>query len=457
MSTNTQRSGGPGHHIVPGVRRVAGALVGLALVAGACGGGDEPPGDGDASTSPTVSAAPTDPPAEPTATPEPSPQAPAAGDDSDDTTDGETPGSDEPADEPEAPSSDVPPSDVVAADVDFSDPELAGAVALTDIPTLLELHASAYTDATIEPLQAAADLTGFPIGLRAPTDGPLITVEAEVSAIPDGLWEVAWTYAIQNDEAADYQVDADDNPVGPPVDLINATYPDRWLEQGLEFQNTATYTSLEHPSGRGNYQLYFKPVGGTEVELVTPAGTGSLGVVGVAAESDFDTSDNVEGETPQPGYFMVTNATFAAGVVPVPLMEAILNTIPTTDTMELSNARLATKLNDPESMFSDYGTRSMHLRVSYEVPAADFDSVAAYFAADPFDASTIRMVRIDAFAEPPVTVDDALDPAADRPRSDLLLVDRYPGSVSMSPPDAGDETFLVRFEFELEPLRQPLS
>lgn len=428
-------------------RRLGGGIVVVAITAAACGGSsddeaaapDEPvaPATAPATAAESVDDAPVETAPAETAPAEPAPDEP------------------EPAGEPVATEvTNEAASDNTASEPTTSGGPTVGAIDLADIESLVQLHADAY-ESGADPLQTAIDLSGFPVDQQPPADGPFFSFDVDVKSNSDGSLKVDWEYAVENASASDFALESGRNiPSGPALDLIEATYVEQWASDGLVFQNGATFSDDSHPSGQGNTQLYFKPE--SPVDIATPAGSGDLVTVGAAAWGDLDGGDAVDGDAPQPGYSQFISASFDSGVMPVPIIAGLLEAVPATAGMALSTADLNTKLADPEGPFGEFGGRSLFVRVRYEVPAGDFDVVAAHFAANPFDSSVIRYARIDSFAEPIVAIDDTFDPASDFLSVKLLLNDTYPGSLSMSTPDADDETFDVRIEFNLDPLRTPL-
>jgi len=312
------------------------------------------------------------------------------------------------------------------------------------------LHADVYDDESVDVLQAAADIIGFPYPLQPAASGRLFDVGVDIS-IRDGESFVEWEYMVVTAEAPEFALDNIGRPAGPATDLIVDTYADAWTELGLEPQNWAWQNDPDEVGGIRTAQLYFRA--DTPLPLTTPLGDGGLIRLGAGAYDDYDFADAIAGETPQPGYWHRVDATFPGSVVPVPAIVAVLDATPTHESMRLTGARFATRLQDEDSPFSEFGSRALSMRIEFEAPVEAFADVMAMYVAAPFDPDVIRYARVDVTDGVATAIDDELDPTADFKRVDLLLDGRHVGSLRIETPDIDDETFDIDVSFSFEPDR----
>ncbi len=69
----------------------------------------------------------------------------------------------------------------------------------------------------------------------------------------------------------------------------------------------------------------------------------------------------------------------------MPAIVAVLDAIPTHESMSLTGVDFSTRLREEGSAFAELGSRALLMRTEFEAPVEAFSDVMAMYVAAPFD------------------------------------------------------------------------
>lgn len=322
------------------------------------------------------------------------------------------------------------------------EPPAAGA-GLDELPGLVTEWAGAGTDASIEPLDLARRIVGFPIDVPVPeqSTAELVAVDGR-PGVEAGTWDWEWSYAaIAGPDPGDVDIDLDGN--GPGAIALREAYDPIMGALGFTYSNS----TASDPGDRG---------GPNSVNHVYVADSGTIRVGGVDRIADpifvwlLDDLVGFDDGVETPGHRIVVRAEVPAGEVPVALVSDVLDALPDLPGATLTSVDLDSRSRAEDSFAAEWGLRYLAIDLAWALDPATgtglLDTIAGQLTDPRLVAGT------DSFFEP-----GTLDPATVTETSDgwildVVLVDRYLGRLSF---DGGDDGEL-RLRIDLAPNRQPL-
>jgi hypothetical protein len=416
-------------------------VVGICLVGAACGGGSS---DATPATDapPAATEAPAEEPAEePTqatdAPDEPTPEPEA--------TDAPQPTDPPPATDPPPPVTTEPPA---PEPVSFD---------LATLPDLIDIADQATTDPTITPLSIAQQLIGFPYEIPVPDGSTLYEVEA-------GLWttdgttstfEFSYDAIAPGGEVPDIDITLDGN--GPGSAQVTEIWDPIMAGLGFERENS-TGSDPGDPGGPNSVNHVY----------VAANPTGSFnGVPGEVAPVFVWSTEDINGwsyspeREPLSGYSIDVGAdTVTEAGVPIPLVATLLEQIPVPDGLTLSDADVNFYSRSPDSFDAEKGLHYVDVYIEWEAPADQLDAVIAFYS-DPAalfsDEATVMAGEASFFDEGMIERSELTDYDVADKRLELLLLQRYEGTLGIDASDGDGEPMSVSVDFEINVIAPPLE
>lgn len=283
------------------------------------------------------------------------------------------------------------------------------------------------------PLDAARALGGFPLDVPAPEGSTLFDVTTRFQQVEQGTRETTFQYtaAGPGGNVPDVDITLDGNGPGS-AQLIDVYDP---VMVALGFSRTAsTASDPGEPGGPNSVNHVYVPD--------EPIGTFN-GIAGSAGNvfvwTDEDISGGSFGDEPIIGGYRIDIEidTSEDDAVPVPVLAALADAFPVTDSMVLTSGELRTIRRSPDAFEIERGELYVAIRLEWEAPAEAFEEIVGFYS----DTAVIDAPL--AAAEPSFFADGEYEPAeltvydvTDR-RLPILLLDRYRGLLSIDAPDDG--------------------
>ncbi len=381
-------------------------LATLVLIAGACGADSEPTTGSD-DTSPSTEAPP-------------APDAPA--DDAPDV-------------------SQVPAETTTSTTTTTTEPAPAGPepLALDAIPALV----GAWGDGTGDPLGLAQEIIAFPLPIPAPDGTTPYAISVDLlTGDPGTPWEWSWRYEVlANDSIPDIDIDLDD--MGPGAVALRERYDPIMADLGWSYSNS---TGSDPSSGAGGPQSV-NHVYRSDTETITANGlTATPKPVFVWADEEQVFGGGI------PGFRIDVPLEFEAGVIPVPLAQAVLDAFPAVDGATLADVAIDSRDRPETSFNAQYGLRYIELSLVWALPADTVETAKTTFSTD---LGSAFAAGGESFFDPGFFAAEAPIESGDRWSQPVVFSDRYEGTVTVEPGSDGD--FTATLDLRLEPERVVLQ
>ena len=399
-------------------------VITVTLLAAACGGGETEESGSTASTStapPTAEAASA---ADSSTT---STTTTAAVDDTNDP-ESDTTASEPALDEPTTPLAESAPVPLIS---------------IADIPDLVV----AWGAATGNPLDVARRLIGFPLEINVPAASSPYGVRVELdgrNAAADWRWD--WRY-VASAVSEVGQIDAE-LPEGGPGTIEGRLHFEP-LFASFGWRNVAQVISDPSSGGGGPQSVnwaYQKDdpnfaLGGIAAEPISARAW-------VDEDIDFRDGDAVA------GYTVEIALRSQPGVVAVPLLEALLREVPAVPGSRLIELTFASYDRTADSFLADEGLRYLDLTATWElVPGSETAAHERYSTA--LTGTAFQMGEESFFDEGFIRVTEANVDGNGVWRQPVIVLDRYPGFISVWTDDNG--AVMSRIDITFEPSREVLE
>jgi len=304
---------------------------------------------------------------------------------------------------------------------------------LDDIPDVVV----AWGDGADVPLELAQEVIGFPLPIPTPENTTPLHIRVDMfGGDPESLWQWEWTYEVLS---SDPMPDIDIHPPGsdsPGEIALRDFYDPIMTDLGWTYSNSTG----SDPGDVG---------GPNSINHVYQSDLETLTVNGLAATptSAFVWADEeqVFGEE-GPGYQVDVSLEFEPDVIPVPLIQAIVEQLPEIEGAQMVDVRLLSWNRPEDSFVAEFGLRYFDVTIEYVLPpgvAEDTKTTfstglgpSAFVAGEEsfFDPGFLEPV------EPRVFGDDWTQP--------IVFIDRYEGSAEISGDDADGATLEINVRFE---------
>lgn len=316
---------------------------------------------------------------------------------------------------------------------------------MDELPQLIADFDAAATDATIDPLGLAERITGHPLEVGVPDGATLQEVDVRSRVRDDGTWEWDWYYsAVAGPDPGDVDIDQEDR--GPGSVALRETYDP--IMAALAFDHVASTASDPGDPGGPN-----------SVNHVYERESGTLRIAGTERVIDpvfiwlFDDLVGFDDGVETPGYRHDLTAELPPNEVPVRLLDDVIGATPLPAGAEVESLTIRSLTRDDSSFDAEYGLRYLQLDLQWVVPP-DVGLALAGTIVDAF-ADPRLQPRRPSFFEEGASEPSMVSETSGGWRLDVLLLDRYPGTLTL---DADDESGAeLRLRAVIEPARDPLD
>jgi hypothetical protein len=234
----------------------------------------------------------------------------------------------------------------------------------------------------------------------------------------------------------DVDIDLDDN--GPGSVQIIEIWDPIMSEIGYERKNSTT-SDPGDPGGPHTVNHVYVP---TEVAATDVNGSpAEIGTVFVWGDEDITGASYRSDELPLLGGYVVDlSADVDADVVPVPLLAALLDTMPVPDGATFTNGTIRLNPRSPDSFDAEQGLNYVEITLEWDAaPGATPDELATFYTDAGFDGDTLFPGEESFFAEGTYETGEVSTYGDTDYRLPVLFLMRYDGVLSLSASsDAGD-------------------
>lgn len=316
-------------------------------------------------------------------------------------------------------------------------------VAAGEIPDLVGMWADAVEDPTSDPLELAQRLTGFPVPVGVPEGSTVWRVDLDMRSSEAG-WNWDWRYSAHVPEpVGDVDITLEDN--GPGAVRLRQIYDPILSELGWTYSNSTGSDPGERGGPNSINHVYRFDSRAMEVGSFVATPTPLF----VWLDEDLVFGDEVQ----RPGYQIDVGVTMGSGLIPVPLLAAVLDGLPALPGAELTRLDFSSFERPETSFAAEFGLYYLGLDAVLEFSLADEAVARELFLS--LDGPVIR-AGSESFFDPGFY--EATEPLMYDGTDwtlDLLVLDRYPASVRF---ETDDVTGIVaaRIDVAFEPLRPAL-
>ena len=319
------------------------------------------------------------------------------------------------------------------------------AISADEIPDLVVEWASGAS----EPLDLARRIIGFPMDIPVPAGSSPYEMSVDLHGRDIAAdWDWDWTYSvILADPLGDIDVDLPEGGPGTITTMI--TFEP--VMTGFGWRSVAQVTSDPSSGAGGPQSVNFvyqtdEPVYRLGEIDATP------GVIRIWGDMDVTFEDSPFGD--ESGYRLDAAMTTQPDLIPIPLLEALFNEIPTVPGARLTNLSFRTRTRSEDSFSADEGLRYWDLEYTYSLLPDSAD--AAYAAYSLGLAGTVYQMGEEDFFEAGFirTVEATI--SGDTWTQPIIVLDRYPGRIKVTvDSETGEVTSTIRIT--LEPNREILQ
>lgn len=314
-------------------------------------------------------------------------------------------------------------------------------VTLEALPDLVVEWAAAGDDPSIDPLELARRLVGFPLHIPVAEGSTAFRVDLEMSA--GETWRWSWTYsAFANRPVPDVDITMDGN--GPGAVELAAGYDP--IMGDLGFRRTGTTGSDPGARGGPNSVNHVYSHEGEPLVLGGPDGpnpkTLSVDPVFVWLDEEL-----VFGEEGTAGYRVDVELEAPAEAIVVPLLDTLFAALPRVDGSQLATIDFSSFERPEDSFGAPEGLRYLDLIFELELPPGSEGIATATFSSG-LDEKVYRAAE-ESFFDP--GFHEPAEPLQfeDRWEQPILVLDRYPGRIDVTvDPGSGDVTASLGVRFE---------
>ena len=300
-------------------------------------------------------------------------------------------------------------------------------VPLEDIPALV----AAWGEGTGDPLELAQQIIGFPLAVPTPDNTTALHISVDMfGGDPESPWEWDWTYEVLSSEPMP-EIDIYAEEPSPGYVALSDFYDPIMAELGRRRNGT---TGSDPSGGAQSVNHVYTTDAATETINGFPAVPKPL-----FAWAD---EEQVFGEG-VPGYQVDVPYEFEPGVIPVPLLQTIVDEFPEVDGSQFVDFGIRS-WNRPESSFdAEWGLRYFDVSIEWVLPPGVAEEAKTAIAAHD---STAIVAGVASFFDPGFFELEEPREFGDDWTQSVVFLDRYPGTVTIS----GDDTIGATLELELD-------
>ncbi|MEM8705740.1 MAG: hypothetical protein AAGE98_04740 [Actinomycetota bacterium] len=391
------------------------AVLACCSLAAACGGSDDaaPATTGSTAEAPTTSVTPTTPAAEETPTTSAAPSTSAAADSTTTTA---------------APLESTP----------------IPVIAVEDIPALVIEWGTGAGD----PLDLARRLIGFPLEIAPPAGATPYRVDVSLRGEdPTVDWRWEWTYGAYAAPDTVGDIDAE-LPEGGPGTIEGLLHYDP-LFAAFGWSNRGQVIS-DPSNGGGGPQSVNWAYGDDDGSFRL----GEINATPVAARAWVDEDIDFRDGPDTPGHRIDVTLEAQPNFIPVPLLEALFREVPVAPGARITEIDFRSFDRPDDSFDAEEGTRYLELSYTCELLPNSANAAREVYSTG-LTGTAYQMGEEDFFNDGFITIVDGEVGADGVWRQPVIVLDRYPGEISVWTNDDG--TVMSRVDVTLEPGREVLQ
>ena len=316
------------------------------------------------------------------------------------------------------------------------------ATTVTDLPDLVVT----WGNGTGDPLDLAQRIIGFPLEVAPPGDTAPADLDLRLRTGDPSVWRWEWIYRAFSTPGSVQDIDTE-LPEGGPGTIEGRLYYDPLFES-LGWRNVAQVISDPSSGGGGPQSVNWAYEDNDGVLVI-----GTLETEPTSARAWVDEDIGFGPTEGTPGHQIEINVLTPVGTVPVPVIDSLLTQLPAVDG-SLRDLVFRTFTRSADSFGAEEGLRYLELDLEWSVSATSPDTAGeAYLAALP--GTVLQEGEESFFDEGIIEVRPPLTGGFRDWTQSVILLDRYPGSISMDLEEDGSIT--ATLELNLEPNREVLQ
>lgn len=329
---------------------------------------------------------------------------------------------------------------------------------LATIPDLVAEIDATVGDASLDPLAVAQGLFGFPFDITVPDGSSLLSARAGLGFVTDDAhpYEFAYTAIADGGVVPDIDITLDDS--GPGSLALIDFFDPRLAELGFDRANS-TGSDPGDPGG---------PHSINHVYVTEQEERDFNGVLGIIQPLfiwvEEDTNGWAYNDTlPEFGGWRVdVEGDFPtdASTTPIPVANAIIEQLVLPGGLTLSDVGVSLRTRDADSFSIDLGETYTDIYLEWTAPADQLDAIVEHFSdiGALFPDEAVFMAGEDDFFDEGTIVRSELRDFGDASkRLDVLLLQRYGGTLGIDASDDGTEPMTVYLDLELNPAATELT
>lgn len=304
-------------------------------------------------------------------------------------------------------------------------------LATEDIPDLV----FAWGEGTGDPLELAQQVIGFPLAIPTPDNTTPLHISVDMfGGDSESPWEWDWSYEVLSSEPMpDIDIHAEEPSPGSVA--LREFYDPIMADLGWTYSNSTG----SDPGDVG---------GPNSINHVYQSDADTLTVNGFPATPKpvfvWADEEQVFGEG-VPGYQVDVPFEFEPGVIPVPLVQTIVDEFPEVDGSTFADFGLLSWNRPDDSFDAEWGLRYFEVSIEWVLPPGVADETKTAIADHD---STAIVAGAASFFDPGFFEPEEPREFGDEWTQSVVFLDRYPGTVTISGDDATGATLELELDFE---------
>jgi hypothetical protein len=327
---------------------------------------------------------------------------------------------------------------------------------LDTLPGLIDEAVQATSDPSISPLSIAQQLIGFPIEIPVPAGSTLLELSADPWFSADGvLFDFTYHAVAPGGAVPDIDINADDS--GPGSVQVTEIWDPIMTALGFE-RNGRTGSDPGDPGGPNSVNHVYIPADPIGFYNGVP---GELDPVLIWSSEDINGWAYSAEREELAGYTIDIGIETAPGAgVPIPLVNALLEQFPIPDGLTLNDTSVDLRSRPESSFDADKGLFYVDVYIEWTAPAGMFDAVVEFYSdtATIFtDPATLMAGEDDFFNQGTIEFTEWYTYGDADQRLEILLLQRYGGSLGIEVSPDGTTPMTLSFDLELNHIAPPLA